>query len=154
MPVVSNIPVKLALILAFAASCDRAPSVPNGAPLSISAVDLGAAYADDESKTQRDYGNRRLLVTGMVTGVTSDFEDNEVVRMKGPTNLIDVHLTLAKEARSQAQTIRKGSVVTLRCEGATLVIGSPTLDGCALQPDPIGKTADPNSDQTAEGTSG
>jgi hypothetical protein len=131
----------LALALAAGACSDR-DSPRAGERITISAVDLGKAYADGEPSAQRKYGNRRLRVTGIVTGTNVDATDNFVLRMKGPDPLIDVHLTISDEARAEAEDVTRGSQLTLLCEGATEVLGSPTLDGCTFERGAQGAQAD------------
>jgi hypothetical protein len=115
------------------ASCGGEQSrVPSGQPIAVTAAQLAGAYEESERAAQREYGNRRLLVTGTVTRVTVDFQDNPVLRMQGLPGLTDVHLTLAEEAKAQADDVKPSAQMTLACEGATLVIGSPTLDGCTF----------------------
>ena len=121
-----------ALALMAAACGDSEPPGP-GERISLSAEDLGRAYADSEPAAQKRYGNRRLRVTGVITGMGIDVSDNFVLRMKGPDPLIDVHLTIADEARAEAETVKRGTKLTLLCEGATEVLGSPTLDGCTFE---------------------
>jgi hypothetical protein len=124
-----------AAALALAAGgCSDAGAPGTGERITISAEDLGRAYADGEASAQRKYGNRRLRVTGVVTGTSFDSTDNFVLRMKGPDPLVDVHLTISDEARARAEGVAKGSLLTLLCEGATEVLGSPTLDGCTFEP--------------------
>ncbi|HEX8214531.1 MAG TPA: hypothetical protein VF582_03555 [Allosphingosinicella sp.] len=120
----------LALVVA---SCSDAGAPGTGERITISAVDLGRAYADGEASAQRKYGNRRLRVSGVVTGSNIDSTENFVLRMKGPDPLVDVHLTVSDEARAQAKGVARGSEITLLCEGATEVLGSPTLDGCTFE---------------------
>lgn len=115
------------------ASCEEEQGrASNGKLVEVTAAQLASAYEDSETKAQKEYGNRRLSVTGVVTRVTVDPQDNPVVRMQGLPGLTDVHLTLAEEARAEADGVKPGAQMTLRCEGATLVIGSPTLDGCTF----------------------
>jgi hypothetical protein len=125
----------LALALA-AAACTDAEAPGASERITISAVELGKAYADSEPSAQRRYGNRRLRVSGVVTGSSLDVSDNIVLRMKGPDPLVDVHLTISEEAKTQAENVERGSQMTLLCEGATEVLGSPTLDGCTFETPP------------------
>jgi len=127
----------LALAAALAAlltSCNETADAPADAgPLKVTAEQLGQAYAESESVAQAKYGNRDLVVTGIVTMVTADPADNAVIRMKGSDPLHDVFLTLFETEKAKASGVNRGAKLTLRCEGATLVIGSPTLDGCTFE---------------------
>lgn len=123
----------LGALCAMTAGCGGEEPAPGDEYVTISAVELGRAYEESPATAQEQYGKRRLRVTGMVTNVTTDFADHAVIKMRGPTELIDLHFTLLEEAKAQAEQVRKGSEATLLCEGATLVIGSPTLDGCIVE---------------------
>ena len=135
--------LKLAALVLAAAACSEGEAPGASERITISAVDLGKAYADSESSAQRRYGNRRLRVSGVVTGMSLDVSDNIVLRMKGPDPLVDVHLTISDEAKAQAENVARGSRMTFLCEGATEVLGSPTLDGCTFETPP--KEADPEN---------
>jgi hypothetical protein len=39
---------------------------------------------------------------------------------------------VVEDSREQAERVSKGSELTMRCEGAAEVLGSPTLDGCTF----------------------
>jgi hypothetical protein len=125
--------LNLAALVLAATACSDGEAPDASERITISAVDLGKAYADSESSAQRRYGNRRLRVSGVVTGSSLDVSDNTVLRMKGPDPLVDIHLTISDEAKAQAENVAKGSKMTLLCEGATEVLGSPTLDGCTFE---------------------
>ena len=122
------------LALSFgAASCNPQEIPKNAPPVEITAVQLSKAYEDSEGSAQRRYGNRPLKVTGRVTAITSDPADNAVIRLKGGSLFTDVYLTVAEDHREQAERVSKGSELTMRCEGAAEVLGSPTLDGCTFE---------------------
>ena len=123
-----------AAALALLAACDGAADAPGEAgPPKVTAEQLGQAYAESESAAQAKYGNRDLVVAGTVTNVTVDAADHAVIRMKGSDELHDVFLTLFDEETARAAEVKRGDALTLHCEGATLVIGSPTLDGCTFE---------------------
>lgn len=127
-------PVAALLLLSLgAASCYEAPVPKNAPPLDVTAVHLSKAYEDSEGAAQRRYGNRPLRVTGRVTAITSDPADNAVIRMKGGSIFTDVYLTVTEDSREQSERVTKGSELTMRCEGAAEVLGSPTLDGCTFE---------------------
>lgn len=117
-----------------AASCNPEEIPKDAPPVEVTAVQLSKAYEDSEGSAQRRYGNRPLKVTGRVTAITSDPADNAVIRLKGGSLFTDVYLTVAEDHREQAEQMSKGSELTMRCEGAAEVLGSPTLDGCTFEP--------------------
>jgi len=120
--------------LALTSCGDEGSSPANGEPINVTAAQLSKAYDDSEPAAQRRYGIRSMLVTGTVTGLTTDTLDNVVVRMRGADQYQDVFLTLAEEEKEKggARNVKKGAELVLRCERATLILGSPTLDGCTF----------------------
>jgi hypothetical protein len=114
------------------ASCSGEDAPANGEPIKVTAAQLSEAYDDSEPAAQRKYGIRSMVVTGTVTGFTTDAMDHVVIRMRGADQYQDVYLTLADEEKKRAGDVKRGSELVLRCERATLILGSPTLDGCSF----------------------
>lgn len=133
----------IAVLALVSASCSEGDSYRPGERVSVTAEALGTAYAESEPAAQQEFGNRRLRVTGIVTGMGIDASENFVLRMKGPDPLIDVHLTIADDARAEAERIGRGTKLVLLCQGATEVLGSPTLDGCTFEHPPSAGGAKP-----------
>jgi len=126
-------PVAVAVVAGLAlASCGAEDPPANGEPIEITAAQLSDAYDDSEPAAQRKYGIRSMMVTGTVTGFTTDALEHVVIRMRGADQYQDVYLTLDDEEKKRAGAVKRGSQLTLRCERATLILGSPTLDGCTF----------------------
>lgn len=99
-------------------------------PIAVTAPELDQAYDDNEAAAQQTYGNKPLLVTGTVTGITLDFADDPVVAMRGMNEYSDIQLSLAEMSKAKAASVKKGTELTLSCEGVGEVIGTPILNEC------------------------
>lgn len=79
---------------------------------------------------QQQYGDRPLLVSGRVTGITLDFADEPVVQLEGVNQFLDVQADLNDE--TVAARLQKGQEVTLLCQDLSEVISAPMLGDCEL----------------------
>jgi len=61
----------------------------------VSAEDLRAAWAANEARAERDYGDRWFLVTGAVTSVTVNFSNDPVVHLRTDDAAAPVTIHLA-----------------------------------------------------------
>lgn len=98
--------------------------------LSVSSRELASAYEANEVRAQQQYGNKPLLVTGQVKGVTLDFSDDPVVQMEGSNEFLDVQADLNDEAAAAA--LDKGQEISILCKKVTEVISAPMLSDCEL----------------------
>lgn len=96
----------------------------------VTSVQLAQAYAANEAAAQLDYGDKLLLVSGVVTDITLDFSDDPMISMPGLDEFTDVNVALAdKEA---AASLSKGQTIEVLCERVSEVLGSPQLRECSL----------------------
>lgn len=98
--------------------------------LSVTSRDLAAAFEANEVAAQQTYGDRPLLVTGRVTGISLDFMDNPVVQLNGVNQFLDAQADLKDKA--VAAGLQKGQEVTLLCQELSEVISAPMLGNCEL----------------------
>lgn len=96
----------------------------------VTARDLAAAYEANEVAAQQQFGDRLLLVTGQVTGITLDLFDEPVVQMAGVNQFLSVQADL--NDKNVAAALQKGQEISLLCEKVTEVISIPMLDECEL----------------------
>lgn len=96
----------------------------------ITSVELARAYESNEVRAQQTYGDRDLLVTGRVTGVTLDFMDKPVVQLSSVNEFLSVQADL--NDKSVAAGLDKGQTITILCTEVTEVVSAPQLSGCEL----------------------
>ena len=98
--------------------------------LAVSSRDLAAAYDANEVRAQQTYGDRKLLVSGTVTGITLDFMDEPVVQLNGVNQFLDVQADL--NDKQAAASLNRGQQVRLLCGSITEVISAPMLSDCEI----------------------
>jgi hypothetical protein len=98
--------------------------------MAVGSVELARAYENNEVAAQASYGDRRLLVTGTVTGISLDLFDSAVVQMEGTNQFLPVQARLTE--KDAAAALSKGMSVKVVCERVTEVISAPILSKCRL----------------------
>jgi hypothetical protein len=110
-----------------------ATTEPAAPAMEVTAFDLAQAFDDNEVAAKQKYGNRPLLVTGTVAGVTLDFMDQPVVQMTGVNEFLPVQANFEGDVTEETGQLSKGQEITLRCKKIGEVIGAPMLDGCSFE---------------------
>lgn len=100
--------------------------------MAVTAKTLAAAFDANEVAAQTTYGDRPLLVTGTVAGVTLDFSNDAVVQLEGANPFLNVQAALSEDSQAKASGVAKGQTVTMTCGGVSEVIGTPMLSECEL----------------------
>ena len=102
--------------------------------ITITARELYRAYSDNEVAADQRFKGQHLLVTGVVSSIDKDFTGNVVLHLRGDgSDFNHVMATLDSSAAGQAGRLHKNDQVSLRCEGGTRIVGSPTLSDCRFQ---------------------
>jgi hypothetical protein len=100
-------------------------------PLEVSAADLFAAYEANEVAADNQYKGKLLAVTGTVAGINKDFTDEVYVEIGTSNQFMSIQARGIDPA--VAAGLQKGTKVTVVCEGAGLMVGSPILNECAVR---------------------
>jgi osmotically-inducible protein OsmY len=80
------------------------------------------------------YKGRTLAVTGTVSSINKDFTDSVYLMLETSNEFMGIHANLRGSEVSKASTLSKGSIVTVVCEGNGMIVGSPMLKDCVIQP--------------------
>lgn len=100
--------------------------------ISVAVPKLSADYQADEAAADAKYKGKRLVVEGQVAGVDRGFLDGAFVLLSTFGEFEAVHADIRAEYQSEAASLRRGQLVTLDCEGAGIVMGSPFLMNCSI----------------------
>lgn len=100
--------------------------------LAVDAIKLWQDYDANEVAADGIYKGKILKVTGTVASIDKDFLDNIIVHLKSPNPIMNTMAKLEKSESSKAAALNKGAPITLTCEGAGRVVGSPSLDDCTI----------------------
>lgn len=102
-------------------------------PLKVDAAKLARAYQNNEARAQSDYGDRPLLVSGTVAGVSLDIADDPKVELRTDNQFLNAQASLIDADKPKAKDFDKGQKVTLLCQGVSEVISIPMLKECAVR---------------------
>jgi hypothetical protein len=100
-------------------------------PMEVSASDLFAAYEANEVAADNQYKGKQLAVSGTVAGINKDFTDEVYVEIGTANEFMSIHARDIDPA--VAAGLQKGTKITVVCEGAGLMMGSPILNECAVR---------------------
>lgn len=114
------------------ASADTS-AAPAQAPTEVTATELFNAYQANEAAAQQQYGDRPLLVTGVVNSIDLDFRDKPVVQLRTPNEFMSAGASLTEASQAKASGLAKGQSITLLCSGIGEVIGTPQLRECEIK---------------------
>lgn len=102
------------------------------AALKVSAKKLHQDYEDNEAAADDVYKGKQLEVSGKIASIDKDAFDNTIVWLKGKDEFNRVMAKMSEAEAPKAKALKKGQSVTVSCQGSTRIIGSPTLDSCAI----------------------
>jgi osmotically-inducible protein OsmY len=100
----------------------------------VSAERLFLDYQRNEVSADSMYKGRTLAVMGTVSSINKDFTDSVYLVLETSNQFMGVHANLRESETSKASTLSKGSTVTVVCEGNGMIVGSPMLKDCVIQP--------------------
>jgi len=109
-------------------------SVTTPQAISISAPRLWADYNANEVAADNKYKGRRLVVQGQVGSISKGIVDDVYLLLSTYNEFESVHADLRAEYKSEAAELHIGQIITVDCEGGGMVLGSPFLKDCSIQP--------------------
>lgn len=131
-----------AVVLAGALACkgvgdsdsgtSKGTGLPSTAPVVVSAQQLHADYHKNEVAADDKYKGKLVRVSGTVQSIDKDAFGSMIVRLATGNQFEAVMATMQDGAKTKVASMAKGQAVTLNCEGAGAVIGSPSLRDCLV----------------------
>lgn len=107
-------------------SAEACPLVPME-PIPIRTI--AAAYEANEAAAQKQFGDRCILVEGIVTKITLDIGDEAVIYLAAD-DFDEPRVRLLEEAQEQAVNLSKGDKRLFLCNDISETLGTPVMDGC------------------------
>jgi tRNA_anti-like len=107
---------------------DRLAEIESALP--ITSLQLSSAYDANEVAAQQQFGDRPLLISGTVTGISLDLLDQPIVSLNSINEFLSVQASLS-DADAAGQ-LQKGQEVRMLCQKVTEVISAPQLSDCEL----------------------
>lgn len=100
--------------------------------IKVSAKKLHQDYDANEAAADDEYKGKLLEVNGRIASIDKDAFDNTIVRLRGKDDFTHIMAKLSEVEAPKAKALKKGQTITVSCKGGTMIIGSPTLDSCAI----------------------
>lgn len=102
------------------------------AAIAVTATKLVDDYEANEVSADNLYKGKRLAVTGKVGGINKDFTDSVYVELE-TTKPFQMNVHAGDVAPDVAAGLTKGATITVECEGAGMVLGTPMLNECEVK---------------------
>jgi len=90
---------------------------------------IAAAYEANEAAAQKQYGDRCILVQGIVMKITLDIGDEAVIYLAAE-DFDEPRVRLLEGAQDQAVNLSKGDQALFLCNDISETLGTPVMDGC------------------------
>lgn len=113
---------------------ERAASAGSTPAVSISAGQLHAEYQSNEVLADSKYKGAILEVSGIVASINKDLFDHAYLELATSNEFEGVQAHLEDSEQAAASRLMRGAIVTVRCRGGGMVVGSPMLEHCLLVP--------------------
>lgn len=95
------------------------------------ADELQRAYEKNEVAGDKQYKDRKLLVSGRVDGIKRSIGENYYITLVGGTNMfMRPHASMADGYGEWLAQVNKGEQAELACEGGGMLMGSAMLKDC------------------------
>jgi len=99
----------------------------------VTARELAQAYDENTVAADTRFKGLRFRVSGVVTDINTDFMGDPVIVLRGGVNqFMEPQFGFDKKAAQALAQVRKGSTVTMECEGKGDVAKTPMSDDCEL----------------------
>ncbi len=108
-------------------------STPSASLAQISCGNLYDEFQANEVRTIRNYKDKEVVITGTVTSIDADFNDNAIIVLgtgKNDFGISSCRLSPNKKNQDFAYNLEKGQSVRLRCNDINEMVGSPTAENC------------------------
>ena len=100
-------------------------------PLAITATALEKAFDDNEVGAQMKYGAQPLQISGVLTGIALDSDDNAALLLDSGA-FLPLRITLPASQTMKAADLKKGQSVTAICNKLSEALGKPYVEDCTL----------------------
>ena len=100
------------------------------AAMPVTATELFAAYEANEQAAQLEYGGRPLEITGTISSIELDLNDEPMVSLDGDGFMGEVTLHFDARHASHTSQLTRGQRYTAVCRTLTEIMGAPQLTEC------------------------
>ena len=98
--------------------------------ISVTSGQIDQEFHDNEIAAAAKYGNKSILINGIVTEISDGDSDHADIKLEGSEDLSEVMAIL--KSKNDALKFTKGDQISLKCVGARKSLGDTVLDACAI----------------------
>jgi hypothetical protein len=98
----------------------------------VSAMNLFREYQQNEVATDLRLKGKIIDINGKITGISKDFLDNAYVSLQTSNEFMHATVHPVGEDIEKVAQLRKGRIVTFRCDSMMRFMGSPSGKNCIL----------------------
>ena len=113
-----------------ASAAAAAPAEP---PVEVKGSTLAKDYEENTVAADQKYKGKRLLITGVITDISTDFTGDPYVVVRGTNDSMGPQLQFKKADLDQLASLKKGATIKALCTGNGDIAKSPMNKNCALQ---------------------
>ncbi len=99
-------------------------------PMAVTARELFQAYQANEQAAQMKFGGQPLEVSGTISSIELDMNDEPMVSLEGGGMFEEVTLHFGSSYAEQTSQLSRGQQFTARCSEIAEIMGFPQLMGC------------------------
>ncbi len=100
----------------------------------VTAREMFREYQANEARAQQRYDGGPLQVSGEVDGVDLDFLNHPVVKLRTDNEFMSAMVNLVADDQPHAADLNAGDQITVVCERASEIAGTPVLHDCRFKP--------------------
>lgn len=100
--------------------------------LRATAKEIFRAYQSNEAAAQKQYGDRSVEVSGVISGITLDISDDPVVELATDNQFMAMQLQPDENSKAKAAGLKKGQKLTAICADISEVVGTPMAKDCSF----------------------
>ena len=115
-----------------AATAEISATEPAAPTLKATAKEIFRAYQSNEAAAQKQYGDRPVEVSGVISDITLDFSDDPVVSLATDNQFMAMQLQPDENSKAKAAGLKKGQKLTAVCADISEVVGTPMARDCSF----------------------
>ena len=99
----------------------------------VTAQELFKAFDENEVAANRRFEGKLVEVSGTIQSISAGIGGDPVVALKTENEFMPARIYLDEDSEDAVATLKQGQELTARCESASVIIGSPSLNDCVLK---------------------
>lgn len=103
--------------------------------LSVTAIEVGKAYNDNQVAADQRYFKKPLLLSGKIESINSGLGNEPYIALRGVNQFLPPQVHFHKANIEKISSLKKGEKLVLVCDGAGSIAGTPMFKSCQFADD-------------------